>query len=97
MYSTYWQVVLEEDAHERMELFTLGRKMRRKGMHMRDLNTNPTFVAMIMNLQMELGALFKERGLNFFASEIIVDDVLLYGCITNQFLEYFRTFLDVLK
>ena len=30
-------------------------------------------------------------------SKIIVDDVLLYGCIAEQLLDYFRTVLDVLK
>ena len=31
------------------------------------------------------------------ASEIIIDDVLLYGYITDQLLAYFRTYLYVLK
>ena len=66
-------------------------------MHMGALNAAPTFVAMMMKLQMEWDTLSKERGLKTFASKIIVEDVLMYGRTSEQFLAYFRTVLDVLK
>ena len=46
---------------------------------------------------MEWDTLSKERGLKYVASKIIVDDVILYGRITNQILDYFIRVLDVLK
>ena len=66
-------------------------------MPMGALNTAPTFVAMVMKLQMEWYTLSKERGLKNVASKIIVDDLLLYGRTAKQLLDYFRTVLDVLK
>ena len=66
-------------------------------MHMGDLNTAPTFVAMIMKLKIEWDTLSKGRGLKNVASEIIVDDVLLYGRTSDKLLAYFIIFLDVLK
>ena len=35
--------------------------------------------------------------MKFFASKIIVDDVLLYGRTSENLLDYFRTVLDALK
>ena len=61
------------------------------------LNAAPTFVAMMIKPYMEWSTLAKERGLKFFASKIIVDDMLLYGRTAEQLLDYFRIFLDVLK
>ena len=66
-------------------------------MPMGDLNAYPTFVATTMKLQMEWDTLAKELGLKNVASKIIVDDVLLYGRASEQFLDYLRTVLDVLK
>ena len=66
-------------------------------MHMGDLNTAPTFVAMIMKIHMEWYTLSKERGLKNVASQIIVDYVLLYGSTAMNILVCFRTVLDVLK
>ena len=48
-------------------------------MPMGDLNEAPTFVAMMVKLQMECCTLSKERSLKHFASKNIVDDMLLYG------------------
>ena len=42
------------------------------------LNPAPTFLAMMMKLQMEWDTLANERGLNNVASKIIVGDVILY-------------------
>ena len=66
-------------------------------MPMGSLNTAPSFLAMTMKIQMEWDTLSKERGLKTFASKIIVEDVLMYGRTSEQFLAYFRTVLDVLK
>ena len=62
-----------------------------------DLNVAPTFLALIMKLQMEWDKLSKKRRLKNIASKIIVDDVLLYGHTSNKRLAYFRAVLYVLK
>ena len=62
-----------------------------------DLNLDQKFVAMIMKLQMEWYAIYKERDLKNAALNIIFDDVLLYGPTARQILAYFITVLDVLK
>ena len=97
MESGYWQVVAEEEAHERLKFFTPEGNRRWKVMPMGDLNGSPTFVAMTMKLHMEWDTLAKQRGLKNVASKIIVDDVLLYGRTEEQLPAYFRTVLDVLK
>ena len=51
MDSGYWQVVAEEEARKRLALFSLDGKLRRKLMPMGDLNSAPTFVAMMMKLK----------------------------------------------
>ena len=66
-------------------------------MPMGDLNVDPIFLEMMMKLQIEWDTLAKERGLKFFESKIIVDDVLLYGHTAKQLLAYFRTVLDIIK
>ena len=66
-------------------------------MPMGNRNAVPTFVAMTMNLKNEWDTLAKERGLKNVASNIIVDNVLLYGRTSEQLLAYFTTVLDVLK
>ena len=66
-------------------------------MHMGSLNAAPKFVAMPMKLQMEWDTLAKEHSLKNIASNIIVDDVLLYGHTAEYLLAYFRTVLEVLK
>ena len=53
MYSGYWQVVAEEEVRERLALLTPDGKRRWKVMHMVDLNAAPTFVSMMVKLQME--------------------------------------------
>ena len=53
-------------------------------MPMRVLNTDPTFVSMMINLQMEWVILAKECGLKNVASKVIADDVFLYGHIENS-------------
>ena len=63
MYSGYWKVVVEEEAHERLPLFTLGGKRRREVMPMGVLNVGPKFVSIPMKLQMERDTLVKESGL----------------------------------
>ena len=62
-----------------------------------ELNPAPTFAAIMMKLQMEWDILAKESGLKFFASKIVVDDVLLYGLSEKHILAYSITVLDVLK
>ena len=49
------------------------------------------------NLQMEWDTLATERGLKNVSSKIIIGDVLLYGHIAEQILDYFRTVMDLLK
>ena len=66
-------------------------------MPMGDLNSASTFVSMMMELQIEWYTLDKERVLKNTASKIIADDVLMYGRTAEHLLDYFRTFLDVLK
>ena len=97
MDSGYFQVVIEEDAQEILALFVLDRKIRCKMMHMGDLGLDPTFIAMMMKLQMEWDTLAKECGLENVASKIIVEDVLLYGNTADRLLSYFRTVLNFLK
>ena len=63
MESGYWKVVVEEEAHERLPLFTLGGKRRREVMPMGVLNVGPKFVSIPMKLQMERDTLVKESGL----------------------------------
>ena len=91
------QVVTEEEAHKILEFFAPNGKRRWKVMHMGDLNTDPTFLAMIMKLQMEWDTLAKERCLKNDASKNIVDDVLLYGHTARQLIAYLRTVMGVLK
>ena len=64
---------------------------------MGDLIAAPTFVSMMMRLQMEWDTLATKLGLKNVASKIIVDDVLLYERTAKKILAYFRTVLDVLK
>ena len=61
------------------------------------LDVAPTFIEMTMKLKMEWDTLAKEHGLTNVASQIIVDDVLLYGCTDENILVYFRTVLGFLK
>ena len=51
MESGYWQLLVYEEAQERLGLFTLDGNLRWKVMHMGALNESPILVAMIMNLQ----------------------------------------------
>ena len=46
----YWQVVAEEESHERLSLFTPDGKWQWKVMPMGDLNAAPTYVATMMKL-----------------------------------------------
>ena len=57
----------------------------------------PTCLVMRMKLKNEWDTLAIERGLKNGASNVIVDDVLLYGRTDEQLLAYFRTVLDFLK
>ena len=41
--------------------------------------------------------LYKENGMKNIVSDIIIDDVLLYGCTPEQLLTDFKTILYVLK
>ena len=66
-------------------------------MPMGALNAAPTFLAMLMKLQMQCNKLAKERALENFASNIFFDDVLLYVHTSKKILEYFRTVMDILK
>ena len=52
---------------------------------------------MPMKLQMEWDTLAKEHSLKNIASNIIVDDMLLYELTAEQLLDYFIAVLDVLK
>ena len=61
------------------------------------LNSDPTFVAIMMKIQTEWYTLIKERGFKNVASKFIVDDVLMYGCTSEKILAYFKTILDILK
>ena len=97
MDSGYWKVVAEDEARGRLAFFTPDGKWRWKVLPMGSLNSDPTFVAMMMKIQMKWDTLVKEHGLNVFASKIIVDDVLLYGRTSEQLLAYFRTVLDFIK
>ena len=47
--------------------------------------------------KMEWDTLAKERGLVFFNSKTIVNDVLLYGSTAQQILDYLRKIMGVLK
>ena len=91
------QVVVEEEARERLAFFTPNGKIRWKSMPMGALNAYPTFVAIVMKLQMEWDTLATEHGLKNISSKIILDDVLLYVRTSEQLLDYFITVLDVLK
>ena len=51
MESGYWHVVSEEEAQERLELFTPDGKQWWKVMPMGSLNVYPIVVAMMMKLQ----------------------------------------------
>ena len=51
MENGYRKVVAEEEARERLELFTPDRKRRWKVIPMGYLNKDPTFVAMMKKLQ----------------------------------------------
>ena len=67
-----------------------------------DAYEDPKFISTICSndneaKKMEWYTLAKVRGLNNVASNIILDDVLLYGGTAKQLLDYFRTVLDVLK
>ena len=57
--SGYWQLVAEEEARERLALFTLDGNRRWKVMPMGPLNAAPTFLAIIMKLKMEWDTLSK--------------------------------------
>ena len=53
MYSGYWEIVAEEEACKRLELFTPDGKWRCKLIPMGYLSAATTFVAMMTKLQME--------------------------------------------
>ena len=95
MDSWYLRVVTEEYAQEILALFTPDGTRRCKLMPMGDLNSDPTCVAMMMNLQTEWGTLAKDCTLKNVTSKIIVDDVLLHGRTENQLLAYFRKVPEV--
>ena len=97
MYSGYCQVVAEEDVREKLAFFTPDVNRQWKVVPMGALNAAPVFVAMIVKLQIECDIPYMERGLKIVASKIIVYDVLLYGCTSEQIISYFKTVLDVLK
>ena len=59
MDSGHWQVVSEEEDCERLEFFTPYRKRQWKVFPMGDLNADPTFVEIIIKLQMEWNTLSK--------------------------------------
>ena len=87
----------EEEVRGRLALFTPDGNRQWKVMPMGDLNAAPTFVVMMMKVQMNWDTLARECGLKNVASNIFFDDVLLYGRIAGQLLDYFRTVLYVLK
>ena len=97
MGSGYWKVLADQEAQERLELFTPDGKRIWKLMPMGDLNTSPTFVAMAMKLQMEWDTLAKDSGQKKCCIKINFDYVLLYGRTAKQLLSYFRTVLEALK
>ena len=82
----YWKLLAEEETQEIMKFFTPDRNWQWKVMPMGYLNAAPTFVAIMMNLQMEWDTLSKDHRLENVASETIVDNVLLYGHTTCQLL-----------
>ena len=71
---------------ERLALFNPDGNRLWKLMPMGDLHVASTFVEILMKIQMELDTLDKENRIKHFASEIIVDDVLLYLCTSEQLL-----------
>ena len=82
---------------EKLAFFTPDVNRQWKVVPMGALNAAPVFVAMIVKLQIECDIPYMERGLKIVASKIIVYDVLLYGCTSEQIISYFKTVLDVLK
>ena len=88
MGSGYWQVVTGEGEQERLELFTPDGKIWWNLVPMGILNTSPKFVAMAMKLK-KRDKLSKEREMKYFASKIIVDDVFMYICTSEQLPSYF--------
>ena len=68
MDSGYCKVVAEEEAQERLALFTLYRKQQSEAMPMGDIHADPTFLVISMKLQMGWETLAKERGLKNVAS-----------------------------
>ena len=76
MDSVYWQVVAEEEARERLELFTPDGQRQWKVMPMGDLNADQIFFAMTMKLKMEWDTLSKQQGLKNIESKIIAEQLL---------------------
>ena len=59
MDSGYWKVVAEDEARGRLAFFTPDGKWRWKVLPMGSLNSDPTFVAMMMKIQMKWDTLVK--------------------------------------
>ena len=53
MGSGYWKVVAEEETQGIMKFFNQYENQQRKVIPTRDLNTAPTFVEIMMNIQKE--------------------------------------------
>ena len=66
-------------------------------MSMGALNSDPTFVAMMNNIQDKWVILSKEGVLAIFGSKRIVYDILLHVSCADKFLTSFCTVLGVLK
>ena len=66
----YWQVVAEEEARERLALFTPNGKCWRKVMPMGPLNVAPKVVAMTVKLKIEWDTIAKELGLIFLHQKL---------------------------
>ena len=72
MESRYWKLMEEEEACERLELFSLDRKRRWKAMPMGSLHEAPTFVAMKTKPQKEWDKLAQKRGLNILHKKLLL-------------------------
>ena len=79
MDSSYWQILVEPEAHARLAFLTPKGKKRWTVMPMGALNSAPTFVSMMLTLQELWEGLAKEHDIQHCGAKVIINDVLFMG------------------
>jgi hypothetical protein len=97
MNAGYWQIEADPETRHKLAFFTPTGKKCWTVMPMGALNAHAVFVAMMSILQKQWDKAAKSKGLKWFGSKVIVDDVLLFASCVMTLLAYFRIVLQTLK